>query len=220
MIAASNYTVTGGESRTGAGTYKITVTFKNDYQGSSTVNFTIRKATPTLKVTANKEAITAGAAATLTVKGAKGTVSYTSSNDKTATVSKGKVTGKKAGEAVITVKSAATANYNAATAKITIKVKPKATSISKVTSPGKGQIKVTWKKNATGDAYELQYSTSKKFTKGTTKTVKVSKNSTTSATIKKLRAGKKYYVRMRSTDKSGKLTSAWSTVKNITTKKK
>lgn len=220
VIAASNYTVTGGESRTDAGTYKITVTFKNDYQGSSSVNFTIKKATPTLKVTANKEAITAGAAATLTVKGAKGTVSYTSSNDKTATVSKGKVTGKKAGEAVITVKSAATANYNAATAKITIKVKPKTTSISKVTSPAKGQIKVTWKKNTTGDAYEIQYSTSKKFTKGTTKTVKVSKNSTTSTTIKKLSAGKKYYVRMRSTDKTGKLTSAWSTVKTITTKKK
>lgn len=220
VIAASNYTVTGGESRTDAGTYKITVTFKNDYQGSSSVNFTIKKATPTLKVTANKEAITAGAAATLTVKGAKGTVSYTSSNDKTATVSKGKVTGKKAGEAVITVKSVATANYNAATAKITIKVKPKTTSISKVTSPAKGQIKVTWKKNTTGDAYEIQYSTSKKFTKGTTKTVKVSKNSTTSATIKKLSAGKKYYVRMRSTDKTGKLTSAWSTVKNVTTKKK
>lgn len=221
VIAASNYTVTGGESRTDAGTYKITVTFKNDYQGSSTVNFTIRKATPTLKVTANKTAITAGAAATLTVKGAKGKVSYTTSNNKIATVSKkGKVTAKKAGKVVITVKSAATANYNAATAKITIKVKPKTTSIGKVTSPDKGQIKVTWKKNKTGDAYEIQYSTSKKFTKSTTKTVKVSKNSTTSATIKKLRAGKKYYVRMRSTDKTGKLTSAWSAVKNITTKKK
>ena len=69
-----------------------------------------------------------------------------------ATVSKkGKVTAKKAGKVVITVKSAATANYNAATAKITIKVKPKTTSIGKVTSPDKGQIKVTWKKNKTGE---------------------------------------------------------------------
>lgn len=155
------------------------------------------------------------------MKGAKGKVSYTTSNNKIATVSKkGKVTAKKTGKVVITVKSTATANYNAATAKITIKVKPKTTSISKVTSPGKGQIKVKWKKNTTGDIYEIQYSTSKKFTKAKTKTIKISKNSTTSATIKKLSTGKKYYVRMRSTDKSGKLTSAWSTVKNITTKKK
>jgi len=220
-ITASNYTVSGGESRTDAGTYKITVTFKNDYEGSSSVNFTIKKVTPKLKVTVNKSTIIAGKNVKLTIKGAKGKVSYTTSNNKIATVSKkGKVTAKKAGKVVITVKSAATANYNAATAKITIKVKPKTTSISKVTSPDKGQIKITWKKNKTGDAYELQYSTSKKFTKAKTRTVKVSKNSTTSKTIKKLSAGKKYYVRMRSTDKSGKLTSAWSTVKNVTTKKK
>ena len=220
-IAASNYTITGGESKTNAGTYKIMVTFKNDYQGSNTVNFTIKKATRTLKVTANKEAITAGAAATLIVKGAKGKVSYTTSNNKIATVSKkGKVTAKKAGKVVITVKSTATANYNAATAKITIKVKPKTTSIGKVTSPDKGQIKITWKKNKTGYVYELQYSTSKKFTRAKTKTVKIPRNSISSVTLKKLSAGKKYYVRIRSTDKSGKLASAWSKAKNVTTKKK
>ena len=181
----------------------------------------IKKSTPTLKVTANKTIITAGAATTLTVKGARGTVSYTSSNDKIATVSKkGKVIGRKVGTVVLTVKSAATANYNAATTEITIKVKPKTTSISKVTSPDKGQIKITWKKNKTGYAYELQYSTSKKFTKAKTKTVKIPRNSISSVTLKKLSTGKKYYVRIRSTDKSGKLTSAWSKVKNVTTKKK
>lgn len=181
----------------------------------------IKKSTPTLKVTANKTIITAGAATTLTVKGAKGTVSYTSSNDKIATVSKkGKVIGRKVGTVVLTVKSAATANYNAATTEITIKVKPKTTSISKVTSPDKGQIRITWKKNKTGYAYELQYSTSKKFTKAKTKTVKIPRNSISSVTLKKLSTGKKYYVRIRSTDKSGKLTSAWSKVKNVTTKKK
>ena len=121
---------------------------------------------------------------------------------------------------MITVKSTATANYNATTAKITIKVKPKTTPIGKVTSPDKGQIKITWKKNKTGYVYELQYSTSKKFTRAKTKTVKIPRNSISSVTLKKLSAGKKYYVRIRSTDKSGKLASAWSKAKNVTTKKK
>lgn len=217
-IAAANYTVTGGEGRTNARTYSITVTFKNNYQGSSKLSFTIKKATQSLKVIAAPTTITAGKKATLNVKGAKGAVSYITADKKIATVSKGKVTGKKAGQVVITVKSAATANYNEATADVTIKIKPKTTSISKVTSPKKGQIKVTWKKNTTGGAYEIQYSTSKKFTKKTTKSVTVAKNSTTSKSITKLSKGKKYYVRMRSIDKTGKLASAWSTKKNVTTK--
>lgn len=104
-------------------------------------------------------------------------------------------------------------------------IKPKSTSISKVTASSKG-FTVKWKKQkkqTTG--YVIQYSTGSKFTKKTTKTVKITKNSTTSKKIAKIKAKKKYYVRIRSyktvkvNGKSTKIYSDWSKSKNITTKK-
>ena len=63
----------------------------------------------------------------------------------------------------------------------------------------------------------MQYSTSSKFTKKTTKTVKVKKGNTNKATVKRLKKGKKYYVRIRAFKTvSGKtLYGAWSTVKSV-----
>ncbi|MGN0522144.1 MAG: fibronectin type III domain-containing protein, partial [Eubacterium sp.] len=77
-----------------------------------------------------------------------------------------------------------------------------------------------WKKLTTQTTgYQIQYSTSSKFTKA--KTVTVSKNSTTSKTISKLKANKKYYVRVRTykTVDGKKIYSAWSKAKSVTTKK-
>ncbi|MGN0521072.1 MAG: fibronectin type III domain-containing protein, partial [Eubacterium sp.] len=69
--------------------------------------------------------------------------------------------------------------------------------------------------------YQIQYSTSSKFTSKTTKTVTVSKNKTTSKTISKLKAKKKYYVRVRTYKivSGKKIYSAWSKAKTVTTKK-
>ena len=98
-------------------------------------------------------------------------------------------------------------------------IKPKGTSLSKLTA-GKKQFTATWKAQKTQtNGYEVQYSTSKNF-KGA-KTVNIKKNKTTSETVKKLSAKKKYYVRIRTYKKvSGKkIYSDWSKSKNITTKK-
>jgi hypothetical protein len=57
---------------------------------------------------------------------------------------------------------------------------------------------VSWKnniKNVTG--YEIQYSTSKKFTKKTTKTVTAKGKKVKSKKISKLKSKKTYYVRIR-----------------------
>ena len=56
--------------------------------------------------------------------------------------------------------------------------------------------------------------TDKKFKKGL-KTVTVSKGKATSATVKKLKSGKKYYVRIRAYKKvsGGKAVSSWITYK-------
>ncbi len=111
-------------------------------------------------------------------------------------------------------------NYSG-TKTLTFKIVPKGTSISKLTA-GKKQFTVKWNKDSQGSGYEIQYSTSSKMKNA--KTVKIGKSGTTSTTIKKLKSGKKYYVRVRTyktikvNGKSVKLYSSWSKVKNIKAK--
>ena len=107
------------------------------------------------------------------------------------------------------------------TKKLTFKINPTGTSISKVSSPAKGQLKATWKKQATQTTgYEIQLATDSKFTKDVKK-VTVSSNKTTSKLIKDLKGGKKYYVRIRTykTVNKTKYYSDWSTSKTVTVKK-
>ena len=114
-------------------------------------------------------------------------------------------------------------NYSG-TKTLTYNINPKGTSMSKVTA-AKKSFKAKWKKQSTQTTgYQLQYSTSSKFKKGT-KTVNISKNKTTSKSVGKLYAKKKYYVRVRTykTVKFGgkniKLYSGWSKAKAVKTKK-
>ncbi len=100
-------------------------------------------------------------------------------------------------------------------------VNPKGTVLKKLTA-GKKNIIIKWKKQkkeTTG--YEIQYSTGKKFTKKTTSAKTVKKASVTKLTINKLKAGKDYYVRIRTykTVKGQKYYSGWSKAKKVTTKK-
>lgn len=98
--------------------------------------------------------------------------------------------------------------------------KPSATQITSIKAVDNG-FKVKWKKKScTG--YQVQYSTSKKFTSKTSKTLKVNKAKTTSKTVKKLKAKKKYYVRVRTykTVKKKNYYSKWSAKYSVTTKAK
>ena len=86
-------------------------------------------------------------------------------------------------------------------------------------------LKVTWKKQKAITGYQIQYSTNAKFKKSKTKIVKIAKSRQTSKLIKKLKARKKYYVRVRSykTTKIGGKTyntySVWSKTKKVIVKK-
>ncbi len=97
--------------------------------------------------------------------------------------------------------------------------KPKKTSISKIKAQKKG-FKVTWKKVSNAKGYQVKYSTSKKFTKKTSKTATVKKATTTSKTVKDLKKKKTYYVKVRSykTVNGKKVYSDWSKVKKVKTK--
>ena len=103
-------------------------------------------------------------------------------------------------------------------------IKPKATSISSLTA-GSKKFTVKWKKQATQTTgYQVQVATNKKFKKNK-KTVTIKKQKTTKATVKKLKAKKKYYVRVRTyktvkiNGKSIRIYSGWSKAKTVTTKK-
>ena len=96
--------------------------------------------------------------------------------------------------------------------------KPKSAKIKKVKSAKKA-VSVEWKKVSGVKGYQIQVATDKKFKKNK-KTVTVKKQKTTKVTIKKLKAKKKYYVRIRTykTVNGKKVYSSWSKVKTVKTK--
>lgn len=104
------------------------------------------------------------------------------------------------------------------TTKNTETVKPKKTSIKKL-SKGKKKFTVTWAKVSGVKGYQIQYSSDKRFKKNN-KSVTVTKQKTTKATVKKLKSKKKYYVRVRTykTVNGKKIYSSWSKVKSVKTK--
>ena len=173
---------------------------------------TVKKATISKTQSAKKQTVSLGASAT------GGTISY-KSNTKSVTVSKaGKATIAKnyTGIAKITV-TASGEGYQTATATVTIKVKPQQAAISKKTAKSRA-LQVTYAKLSGVSGYEVSYSTDKKFKKAQTKTVTTTKNK---VTVKKLKAKKTYYVRVRAYTTSGKtkLYGAWSTAVKVKTKK-
>ena len=96
--------------------------------------------------------------------------------------------------------------------------KPKSAKIKKIKAAKKA-VSVEWKKVSGVKGYQIQVATDKKFKKNK-KTVTVKKQKTTKVTVKKLKAKKKYYVRIRTykTVKGKKVYSSWSKVKTVKTK--
>ena len=89
------------------------------------------------------------------------------------------------------------------------------TTITSVKSQSKA-FTVKWKKKSGITGYQIQYSTNSKFKKGN-KSIKIKNAKTISKKITKLKAAKKYYVRIRTY--KGKKYSKWSKVKSIKTPK-
>ena len=90
-----------------------------------------------------------------------------------------------------------------------------ATSITSLSAKDNG-FKIKWKKKSSITGYQIQYSTNSKFKKGN-KSIKIKNAKTISKKITKLKAAKKYYVRIRTY--KGKKYSKWSKVKSIKTTK-
>ena len=91
----------------------------------------------------------------------------------------------------------------------------KATKLLKLVK-GKRAMTVKWKKVSGINGYEIQYALNKKFTKSK-KTAKVKKAKIVSKKLTRLKARKKYYVRVRTykTVNGKKYYSKWSNVKSV-----
>ena len=148
-------------------------------------------------------------------KTGNGALSYQTSDKSVADVNtSGMVSIKGYGTCTITVTAGATENFKSASATVTITVEPKKAVISKVT-PVKGKkLTVQWKKDASVTGYEVQCALKKDFKKVASKAT-IKKAKTTKVTLKKLKKGKKYYVRVRAykTVKGRKYIGAWSSMK-------
>lgn len=223
-VPASEYVVTYANN-INAGTAKVTITAtasSASYTGSIVKTFTINKASKQIKVkktsiakTYGNSAFSLGASVT-----GKEKLTYSLSNKTVIKIVSGKAKIVGCGKVTVTVKSAASANYKAAAnKKITIAVKPKKATLSSAKSKKAGQITLKWKKDSKATGYVISYSTSKSFKKA--KTVTIKKNKTTSTTIKKLKKGKTYYVRICSYKTVGKkkVCGAYSKAKRVTVKK-
>jgi len=148
---------------------------------------------------------------TVTVKAYNGK-KLTKDKDYTVKYSKNKAIG------TATVTVTFKGNYSG-TKKLTFSIKPAKTESLKLTAKNNA-IALSWKTVKGADGYEISYSTSKKFTKKSTKTTVIKKQSTKKTTLNKLKNKKKYYVKIRAykTVSGKKIYGAYSSVKNVKTK--
>lgn len=205
-----------------AGTATITVkaSAKNYKDATASVNVTVIKKVLNVKKTSVTKTEGNKAFSLGVKKNVKATVTYKTSNKNVATVDKkGKVTVKGPGRAVITVTGKASGRATE-TVKITVTVKPSAKLSAKATALKGKKAQVTWKRNKKATGYQIVVATDKSF-KNVVKTVNIKKNKTVKTSVKGLKKGKKYYVRVRSYKKAsgGNVYSSWSKAKPVKAKK-
>lgn len=237
-LASTNYTVSyqdaAGKTVTSMkdpGTYKVVVTGKNAYSGSTYATFRIIGLTQTITPEENiyKAYYNYSDPFVINAKASVATnLTYTSSNPSVANVSAtGTVTVNKVGRAVITISAPVTGKYDAASTTVVVKVYPKKGAMSRSlwTDGKKKQIKVRWYYQDGATQYQIRYSRKSNFSTYATKRVTPygdNKYTTNTATIKNLKSKTKYYVKVRAiyTDAAtGEVYyGKWSTVKSITTK--
>ncbi len=210
-----NITICGG------GTATLTVTAKetaNYREASVNVTLTVKKNTKSLTVKKTQYTKTYGDKAfKLEIKAPeKASLSFKSDNKNVVTVDRtGKVAIKGCGKATITVSMRATSKYSAAKKTVTVTVKPKKSKFASVSSKKKGQVTLKWKKDSKASGYEISYTIN-----GKSKKIDIKKNSTTSATIKKLKSKKTCSIKIRAYKivKGKKIYGDYSAAKKIKVK--
>ena len=188
------------------GTYRVVITGKNGYSGSTYALYRVIGKAQTIKIekTAYKvytstEPFRISAKATGDGTG----FTYVSNNPEVASVSAGGVvTVHKLGRAVITVTTAGDKKYEPVSDQVYVKVHPLRTKISKKPwKDGKAAVRVRWDKQEDVTKYQIRYARNKTFRKGTYKTKTVEDlglpYETQSTKLSGLKRGQRYYVKVR-----------------------
>jgi carbon monoxide dehydrogenase subunit G len=186
----------------------VTVTGKGDYTGVAKATFFIRGPMSGCSLTMkNQKMVYTGEPLEPAVTVKCGAIILKKNTDYTVSYSGNKAAG--IAELIVTGKGNYTGNK-----RLTFKILPRTVTISSL-SAGKQNLTVRWSKRLEATGYELQYGLKNNFTAA--RTVKIAKNGTTSAAIKKLEAGKTYYVRIRSYKNANESTlySAWSKTRSV-----
>lgn len=179
----------------------------SDVKSIKTANNDITKAT----VSGISTKAFTGKAITQNVTVKVGNTALKNGTDYTVSYSNNKKVGK------ATVKITGKGKYGGVITK-TFKINPAKQEIQKLTAKSKAFF-IDWAQKGSATGYEIQYATNSKFTSA--KKTTITNNKTDKATVSKLSANKKYYVRVRSYTTVGgtKYYGAWSAIKNVTTKK-
>ncbi|HCJ09034.1 MAG TPA: hypothetical protein DHV96_11950 [Lachnospiraceae bacterium] len=223
LVQDVDYTVTY-ENNVNAGQAAVIVRGCGRYMGDVTLPFTIQKADTVIKFKApgtkvyNTYGYTTSLGAKIEKGNEKGKLSYQSSDQSVATVSDaGTIHDEGVGATTITITCPESDNYKAATVSTVYTIKP-GKQAAFVKRSGK-KMRVSWYKVSSASGYQLQYAAKKSFKK--CKTITIRKKSKTKYTIKKLKRGKTYYVRVRTyknANVNGQqtvVTGAWSKARKV-----
>ena len=215
----TDYTVSY-KNNINAGTASIVITGKGNYTGAVSKTFAIKKAANSITASNFIRSYSVKAQSfALGAKATGGILKYKSDKSSVKVTKSGKVKlpAKFSGIVKITI-TASNNNYDTATKAIRITV-PSKTKLSSASSPSAGKMKIKWKKNTKVTGYQIQYG--RKRSLSGAKKVTISKNTAISKTVKGLKKGKTYYVRIRSfkTVNGKKYYSSWSTKKAVAIKK-
>lgn len=205
LVKDRDYTVSYSSGRVNAGTYKVTVTGKGNYQGTVTKSFTIKPTalgSAALSYTAysyNGKVKTPS----VTVKNSRGS-KLVKDRDYTVSLSSGR---KYIGSYKVTVKGKG--NYTGSLTR-SFTINPPTVSI-KTPKAGSRKVTVSWNKASGGVYYQVAYRQS------TSSSWKYTTTSSTSKTITGLTKGKYEYVKVRAYKKvSGKTYyGSWSSTKSV-----
>ena len=206
----TDYTVSYSNN-TKVGTAKVTITGKGNYTGSVSKTYSIKNNFKKATVSGISTKAFTGKNITQSITVKYNGKTLKNGTDYTVSYSSNKNIG------TATVKIAGKCSYTGTITK-TFKINPAKQEIQKLTAKSKAFF-VDWAQKGSATGYEIQYATNSKFTSA--KKVTITNNKTDTKTISKLSGKKKYYVRVRSytTVKGTKYYGAWSSVKNVTTKK-
>ena len=206
----TDYTVSYSNN-TKVGTAKVTITGKGNYTGSVSKTYSIKNNFKKATVSGISTKAFTGKNITQSITVKYNGKTLKNGTDYTVSYSSNKNIG------TATVKIAGKGSYTGTITK-TFKINPAKQEIQKLTAKSKAFF-VDWAQKGSATGYEIQYATNSKFTSA--KKVTITNKKTDKTTVSKLSGKKKYYVRVRSytTVKGTKYYGAWSSVKNVTTKK-